>query len=420
MENEKQSVLNKQFDDVSYQSIYDDKSQSTGLQGAERRNTRKVYNSFTTMVILLVVIVLGPLNFVLYKVMYSAYSDEQAFFVAQAVNFHYVIIGGAALTYVTVQDLISPLTYAVPHSKFMVMGCLDSFAGIVAGLAAKRTSGSAQQLLNQSLIPFTMVSSHVFLGTRASKNEICGAFVILLGAVVVLLPSLLGDSQSLTSHTCAQLLYLSSNVPYSMSYVYKEHGFKNLAIHVVFLTQWVSIYQLLLGFLFAPLQLIPGFIGSEPATLAGIISGFCSGFRCYTQQDESCRRDNVFLLSLGYCLVNFAFNTGGLYLVKRSSATLNAVSYAVILPLTTLAFTNPLLGRFQEPFRLSTIVGLAVTLIGFGLYRSEAIAAGQIIIDTAPRTEGFQERAIVPLLVRISSGYGLARDVVLGRVGGRV
>ena len=400
---ELQPVLHK-LSDVCYQAIEDDKPPvDSQLAG----NPAKAYNSFTTMMILLVVIVLGPLNFVLYKIMYSAYSDDEAFFVAQAVNFHYVLIGGAALTYVTSKGLIPPKTYLVPHSKFMIMGCLDSFAGIVAGLAAKRTSGSVQQLLNQSLIPFTMLSSYAFLGTRASRCEVGGAIVILLGAFVVLLPSLMGDSRSITSHPFAQMLYMSSNVPYSMSYVYKEHGFKNLAIHVVFLTQWVSIYQLLLGFLFAPLQLIPGF-GGETTTMAGIFSSFYSGFCCYTQQEESCRANNVFLLSLGYCLVNFAFNTLGLYLVKRSSATLNSVSYAVILPLTTLAFTSPLLGAFQEPFRLSTILGLAVTLVGFGLYKSEAIAVGQRTAIT--RTEGFQERAIVPLLMRIGNGYGLAKD----------
>ena len=52
------------------------------------------YKLFLTM---LLVICLGPLNFVLYKVMFESYGEDGSFFVSNAVNVIYVIVGGVAL-----------------------------------------------------------------------------------------------------------------------------------------------------------------------------------------------------------------------------------------------------------------------------------------------------------------------------------
>ena len=104
-------------------------------------------------------LLVGPLNFVLYKVMYAAYGDSRAFFVSQGVNFLYVVYGGVILWYLSKKGEITAETRNISHKKFIVMGLLDCIGGFLGAMGANGTSGSLQQLLNQTLIPITMLLS---------------------------------------------------------------------------------------------------------------------------------------------------------------------------------------------------------------------------------------------------------------------
>lgn len=201
--------------------------------------------------------------------------------------------------------------------------------------------------------------------------QIYGALVIFLGVFIVVAPSLLGNNQR--SSPLSMLIYTSSNIPYSFSFAFKENGFKNLSIHVIYLTMWVSLYQFAFGFLMVPLQFLPGMGSDEGMNASQIGQEFYRGILCFVEVDDRCRDNHAFLFLVGFCIVNFAFNTAGLYLVKLHSATLNSISYAIVLPLTTLTFSIPLLGKFQEPFQATTLVGLVVVLVGFFLWKSETL-----------------------------------------------
>ena len=160
-------------------------------------------------------------------------------------------------------------------------------------------------MLNQTLIPLTMFTGWLFLGKRSGGKEMLGASIIFGGAFVVLLPQLLGPGdedvhEAALSHThkhmhmhtqlyreeeeevqhgregvnkthllkassgvlFACFLYACSNVPKAMAGVYKELGMGDMKVNVIYLTQWVSVYQLLWGLCLMPVQSIPGF-GSE-------------------------------------------------------------------------------------------------------------------------------------------------------------
>ena len=53
-------------------------------------------------------------------------------------------------------------------------------------------------------------------------------------------------------------------------------------------------------------------------------------------------------LLIGYCGVNFVFNTIGLYLTKHAGAALNSISFSMLLPLTTMSYALPFLGKNRE------------------------------------------------------------------------
>lgn len=342
-------------------------------------------------------IVLGPLNYVLYKILFLTYGDGQSFFVYQCINVMYVINGAIALWFA--RGEITDSMRQVSHSKYLTMGLLDFCGGFLSSYGAYYTPGASQQLFNQSLIPCTMIASYFLLGRCSSFYQIVGAIFVVMGSVVVMLPAMLEPpstdiavtaNKNLVIFSC--FVFCASNIPMAISYVYKEYGFNNLAIHVLYLTQWVSIYQLLFGFMLMAAQVIVGvsswtvlfgsfstgwycFYQSFFASLSHVAPSM-SRYSSYSNPEESycaTNYDTAWLFLVGYCFVNFVFNTLGLFVVKNGSAVINSISYAIILPLTTFAFSLPMLGNFQEKCSVSTLLGLVVTLVGFFIWRSDQL-----------------------------------------------
>lgn len=316
-------------------------------------------------------ILMGCVNFLTYKVMYTAYGEKYSFFVSQGVNFLFVVYGGLIVYPMQLfTDKITPEMTAVPKKKFMIMGLLDCFGTFFTAMGAVYTPGQFQTLLNQCLIPLTMVASYIFLRTRYSRLQYIGAALILTGAASVVIPSIVTASFSrdkLRWYSC--IVYVMSNIPMACSAVYKEYAFKSYSINVIYVTQWVSIFQLFFGFLLAPLQLIPG-IGPEGCnSFADILTFFSDGWKCCFEIDGMCSGKYTLALIMGYVFINFCFNTTGLYMTKHGSAVLNSTVFAVLLPVTTLVFSFKFLGEYREELSYFTAIGLAFVLAGVYLYQ---------------------------------------------------
>lgn len=277
------------------------------------------------------------------------------------------------------------------------MGFLDSMAGFLSAMGAVHTSGAAQQLFNQALIPTTMLFSWLFLRRHSTLLQIVGACIIGVGVYIVLIPVLSpANGSSASAQTLlANFIYISSNVPFAASYVFKEYAFQNLNINVIYLTQMVSIYQFFLCVALAPIQQMPGMGSENGMSLSDIWTSLGNGFTMFLTNS------NAFWMLITYTLVNFVFNTTGLYLVKHGNALLNVFSFAIILPLTVLTFNLPLLGQYREDFSPSTLLGLAVVLIGFFLWRAQDLQPVREfesrVIPEGVKTAvyAFQERALL-------------------------
>lgn len=90
-------------------------------------------------------------------------------------------------------------------------------------MGAVYTPGQYQTLLNQSLIPCTMLASAAFLRSRYKASQYIGAAIILGGAAFVVSPELFGahGKAPIESHYSSNLLYFISNIPMALSAVYK-------------------------------------------------------------------------------------------------------------------------------------------------------------------------------------------------------
>ena len=92
------------------------------------------------------------------------------------------------------------------------------------------TTGQVQSLLNQTLIPCTMLCSAIYLRTRFSSVQLFGAALVLLGALFTVVAPSLGQTgatatanaaPTVTGRRSAELLYFLSNIPVACSQVGK-------------------------------------------------------------------------------------------------------------------------------------------------------------------------------------------------------
>jgi hypothetical protein len=224
-----------------------------------------------------------------------------------------------------------------------------------------------------------MLCSAVLIGTRYGMKEGIGAFLIVVGACVSVIPQLIAASsaeESTDIRLYAVIFYALSNAPMAMSSCYKEATFEKRTLDVWYSTQQVSIVQFFVSFLYMPLLALRGFGSQDGMPLLSIPGAFASGWRCFVHEVPECAESHAFFLVVGYCGVNILFTTLGLYLTKHGSAVLNSLSFSVLLPCTTTIFFMPLLGRFQEPFTqysMLTFLGLLMALAGFWVYQRFAV-----------------------------------------------
>ncbi len=105
----------------------------------------------------------------------------------------------------------------MPQKPFVVMGALDALAGIMQTFSATYLSGSLLVLLTQSAIPISMVLSRYLLSAKYNKFQYFGAFIVTIGIVVVLVPSMQGGDSPLWA-----IMMMLSTIPMTLSSIYKE------------------------------------------------------------------------------------------------------------------------------------------------------------------------------------------------------
>lgn len=126
--------------------------------------------------------------------------------------------------------------------------------------------GELQTVLNQMVIPITMIGAAWFLKARFESFQIWGSCFILLGAIVASSDYLLSGNGTEESETgssttavvsVAVVLYTLSVVPSAVSNIYKESKMKEQDMNEVHTTTLVSFWQLWFGFIYLPLLALP-------------------------------------------------------------------------------------------------------------------------------------------------------------------
>lgn len=273
---------------------------------------------------------------------------------------------------------ISKEQQEIPKYKFGVMGFYDSLAGIMQTFAVNFISNSSTiVLVQQSAIPISMLISKIALQAQYTFSQYLGAAVVLLGIVVVLIPTFLTPpNQTDAGSSPYELLWIFvlviSCVPMCLSSVYKEKALGEMEIDVVYLNGWVAIFQ----FLFAiPLCIPSAQVINVP--IDGILPNMYGGALCWMgidtikdaspgMQPDDCSSAPLFV-SL-YLVFNIIYNLLIVVILKHGSANILWMASTVIVPLSNVAFSLDFMPG-HKPLTQFDVAGLFVIMFGLVLYR---------------------------------------------------
>lgn len=303
------------------------------------------------------------------------------FFANQFNVFVYVLMTWAAVLYRRLEA--GPTFFSKQYINvwgFATMGLLDAMSGFLCSFGGAYVDGSLQNLLNQCIIPLTLVMSVIYLKVSYTCPQYTGSAAILGGTGVAVVPGI-GASSHTNTTPAGMIIYFFSIVPTSVSNVYKETAFREKKhCDVYVLSAIVAMFQVLWGFLFLPLLALPGFGGIPFSEMPAQMS---NGFSCFLGYNslpgDHCNdKHNVlhtaFAAMMIYCVINFGYNVFQLLVTKHGSAMLMVMSSALSLPVTNMAFACPwLMGENTEDFTVYDVAALCIVVIGFVIYSRDAL-----------------------------------------------
>lgn len=293
------------------------------------------------------------------------------------------------------QSLKSPTKSDVPQRTYIYMGLMDAGSATLGAIAGAYCPGELQTILNQMVIPVTLLGSHLFLSSHFKSYQLWGCTCIVVGACVAssdyfFHPDEQGSNSSGGASggmtiSVAIIVYFLSVLPSAFSNIYKEQQMKVHNMHEVHTSTFVSFYQLWIGFVFLPLLAMPSLGGLSVAQMASQMS---DGFTCFMGTNpndplDDCSQSAYILLL--YIFLNFVYNVLLLVITKRGSAVLLVVSQALSLPLTNIAFTlRPLMGPDVEPLTITDLSGIVLVCIGFLAYSGYGFANNFMVAQGPP------------------------------------
>lgn len=222
------------------------RSRSSTIQG----EAESVKQDNTMSLLVLLSILLASANIILYKMTLNSFSSSRTnygFFVSQFSTFLY--LGQAIIVSVSLLCIESKIEvkgnkkgfigafydiFKVPQYIFFIMGFLDAGSSTLGTIAGAYCPGELQTLLNQSIIPITLVLSTYILNIRFKTFQIIGSFIILFGAGLASSGFLFSSKSSASSSTVRLYIYLKKS-----SYINTILLFiGNYCIFIINYTKW--------------------------------------------------------------------------------------------------------------------------------------------------------------------------------------
>eukprot|EP00164_Ancoracysta_twista_P008325 GFYU01012000.1.p1 GENE.GFYU01012000.1~~GFYU01012000.1.p1 ORF type:complete len:404 (-),score=92.59 GFYU01012000.1:70-1281(-) len=264
---------------------------------------------------------------------------------------------------------------AFPKRKFFYMGALDAASGLLAFFSSSYVAGPVQNILNQGIIPFTMLFARILPIEKEkappsySIGHYIGALNIFVGIFLAMYPTL---SEHSHGPWYMAIVFACNNIPYAISAVYKERALKTSAgapaVDLNYLYAWINVFNFTAGILLAPVIVI-----FQGISFHKLPQHFADGATCWAagenvnEGDHYCQ--DAFWLVISFILLNITTTIFMLLVMKYRNAALGFIAMAVSVPLADILFTSEaVMGTAATILTYFDIVGLIITVMGLLIY----------------------------------------------------
>eukprot|EP00656_Telonema_subtile_P000900 TRINITY_DN10432_c0_g1_i2.p1 TRINITY_DN10432_c0_g1~~TRINITY_DN10432_c0_g1_i2.p1 ORF type:complete len:475 (-),score=73.71 TRINITY_DN10432_c0_g1_i2:119-1543(-) len=281
-------------------------------------------------------------------------------------------------------------TGAIAMWRLGLFSIFDQLNAALTSLPAPFIDITSQNIMNNTVIIWTVLISMWYIGTRYSQVHFIGCVLIVLSGIVSVTVEVqthqgLGEykaanGQTMSSSALWYVIFLIGTVPAGISNCYKQKTLQKFDLEVMYATLWSGFFQIIWGILFFPINWIalPNLNTNYPSETG---TYFEDGWTCFMGHSPVADDpDNVCASSGGsaavwfmvYLMFNITFNVLFLWLTKRMSATWAAIATVLCQDLSSLfSMSSALMGSEATPVTFEQYIGLIVAAVAMWTYNLE-------------------------------------------------
>lgn len=249
---------------------------------------------------------------------------------------------------------------------YCMVGCCNGLQGAAMVFANPHVPGYLQALLQQAVIPFTLIVSVIALSAGYSCRQKIGVMLITVGIALQLLPEAFAAKPT-EGHVSVMwsFVFLMGQLPVAAGAVLQEKEFQTVKVNVFHMMFWASAAQLWMLLMLAPIDTIP--LVGDSSSMNNLFENMKQGWMltCYGGAG----------VAVGNCVVTMLLaQLAQVFLVKYSSAAFAVLCSAFVVPASAAAFASPLLmGSKTEHLGPGAAAALALGCLGIALFRMETL-----------------------------------------------
>jgi hypothetical protein len=161
---------------------------------------------------------------------------------------------------------------------------------------------------------------------------------------------------------------MSSIIPGTASYVYKEKRLKEVNVSVWWMNSWICLYQLLIGFLFLPITIL----SSHTLTFSNFPQHMSDAFKCQFAGINSNPGDDCQDALLWFMLFNFISTISNILMfliIQEGSAVLFIIIRTLKTPITSYLASFPqLAGMSASPVTVADWYAFVMLIVASLVY----------------------------------------------------
>lgn len=254
----------------------------------------------------------------------------------------------------------------VSRKDMIAIASFDGFNALLSTIPIPYLSIVIMSIVDKVNLPLVALSSFIFLGRRYYPSHYLGIFLTLYGILVSFIPNFMDNDIKL--HFGWMFVYISSIIPGTASYIYKEKRLKEVDVSVWWMNSWICFYQLIIGFLFLPITIL----SSHTLSFSNFPQHMSEAFKCQFAGINSNPGDECQDAFLWFMLFNFISTISNILMfliIQDGSAVLFIIIRTLKTPITSYLASFPqLAGISASPVTVADWYAFVMLIVASLVY----------------------------------------------------